>query len=85
MERIHLTLRQFETLEYVHRCGVADTGYDGSVLAALEKKGLVTRHTQNNGHGGVYYTWTIRQGFHFNANEYFIPSSDAPNTANVEA
>ena len=32
--------------------------YDGSVLRALEKKGLVTRH-HNSAPGYIYYTWTL--------------------------
>jgi len=53
-----MTQRQKEVLDYVRRCKVTGTGYDGSVLWALQRKGLV-RVSHNSAPGYVYYTWTL--------------------------
>jgi hypothetical protein len=57
-ETIKLTERQQEVLDYVRRCGPVGSGYDGSVLRVLAKKGLVNQH-HNQAPGYVYYTWTV--------------------------
>ena len=54
-----LTLRQLEVLNHLKECGVVRSETDGSVLRALQAKGLVAQHHNNNGCGGVYYTWTL--------------------------
>lgn len=51
-----LTDRQRELLEHVCRFRPVSTGDDGSVLRALEKRGLVYR-SHNGCPGGFYYTW----------------------------
>lgn len=53
-----LTDRQKDVLEYVRSSGPVGSGCDGSVLRALEAKGLVIRH-HNSAPGYVYYTWTV--------------------------
>ncbi len=53
-----LTTRQRATLEYLCTSQPVRTGDDGSVLAALEAKGYVTRHHFSQGQS-TYYTWTL--------------------------
>lgn len=53
-----LTERQRETLAYVERSGPVRSGSDGSILWALEKKGLVLNHQFPDGQN-MSYTWTI--------------------------
>lgn len=54
-----LTLRQVEVLAHLKECGVIRSGYDGSVLESLRKKGLVFQHSNAGGGSAVYYTWTL--------------------------
>ena len=45
-------------LQYVRTAKVVGSGYDGSILRALARKGLVTQ-CHNTAPGYVYYTWTL--------------------------
>jgi len=51
-----LTARQREVLTHVNHFSVVSTDGDGSVLEALEAKGLVIR-CHNAAPSGTYYTW----------------------------
>lgn len=59
-EKVHkLTERQQQVLNDMRLIGEpVVSGYDGSVLRALAKKGLVIKH-YNQAPGYVYYTWTV--------------------------
>lgn len=58
-----VTLRQFEVLCYLKSSGCMRSESDGSILRALQNKGIVQQHHNNNGCGGAFYTWTIRPEF----------------------
>jgi len=53
-----LTARQRDLLVWLRTVRVTGTGYDGSVLHALAKKGLVIQ-CHNAAPAGVYYTWVL--------------------------
>jgi hypothetical protein len=56
---LKLTERQQWMIDQLRKIGgPIVTNYDGAVLRALEKKGLVVRH-QNQGSGDAYLTWTL--------------------------
>ncbi len=54
-----ITLRQAEVLAHIKECGVVGSGFNGSVLESLRKKGLVIKHFNAGGGAAVYYTWTL--------------------------
>ena len=59
MAEIKLTERQQQVLDDLRRINEpVGSGYDGSVLRALAKKGLVIQH-HNSAPGYIYYTWTL--------------------------
>lgn len=53
-----LTSRQKDVMLYVLCAKVVGSGGDGTVLRALEHKGLV-RRSHNSAPGYVYYTWSL--------------------------
>ena len=53
-----MTSKQRKVLDHVKRSGPVRTGFDGTQLAALQRKGFVTRHQFSEGQR-LYYTWTI--------------------------
>jgi single-stranded DNA-specific DHH superfamily exonuclease len=55
-----LTQRQIEVLSHVKMFGPVGSGYDKSVLLALERKGLVVKHQFSEGQN-IYYTWSAKQ------------------------
>ena len=55
-----LTERQRAVLAHLRAVGCTGSGHDGSVLRALERKGLA-RQSHNSAPGYVYYTWSLTE------------------------
>ena len=60
MARERLTLRQVSVVDDLRISLVMSSGVLGSVLKALEAKGIARRH-HNSAPGYIYYTWTLTE------------------------